>query len=79
MKLISFENSKKLLKKNDTTLTLVGLPHYIAPELILGESYGIGTDYWSLGICIYELAVGGLPFGDCSTNPIEIYEEIIKL
>jgi cGMP-dependent protein kinase len=78
MKLINFHNSKKLIKRTDTTLTLVGLPHYIAPELILGESHGIGADYWSLGVCIYELMVGGFPFGDFSSNPIEIYEEIIK-
>ena len=54
------------------------MPYYIAPELIIGESYGVMADYWSLGICVYELLCGGLPFGDSLQNPLDIYEEIIK-
>jgi len=40
------------------------MPHYISPEIIIGENYGFSSDYWSIGICIYELLCGGLPFGD---------------
>ena len=53
------------------------MPCYSAPEVILGESYGIAIDYWSLGVVLYELLIGGLPFGDLSTNPLEIYDLVI--
>jgi len=62
----------------DKTLTLIGIPYYSAPELILGESYGLAIDYWSMGVVMYEILVGGLPFGDSCINPYEIYELIIN-
>jgi serine/threonine protein kinase len=58
-------------------LTLVGVPCYSAPDMILGESYGMAADYWSVGVMLYELLIGGLPFGDLSSNPLEIYEMVI--
>ena len=45
------------LIKNDTsnkTFTLIGTPHYMAPEVINGKGYSFSADYWSLGICIFE-------------------------
>jgi cGMP-dependent protein kinase len=54
------------------------VPFYTPPEIIIGESYDLSADYWSLGVCIYELLCGGLPFGDQQQSPLEVYEEIIK-
>lgn len=40
----------KFLKKGDRTFTIVGSPHYTAPEVIKSTGYGFEADYWSLGI-----------------------------
>jgi serine/threonine protein kinase len=35
--------------------TLVGTPHYLAPEMVLHQPYGPKADMWSLGCVLYEL------------------------
>jgi len=49
---------------------VIGSVHYIAPELISGEKATKQADIYSLGILIFEMLVGEVPFN--STNPIEI-------
>ncbi|KAM4049131.1 microtubule-associated serine/threonine-protein kinase 3-like [Anomaloglossus baeobatrachus] len=44
-----------------------GTPYYMAPEMILGESYGRPIDWWSMGIILYEFLVGTRPFDGDST------------
>lgn len=50
----------------------------MAPEIVKGKGYSFPVDLWSLGVVMYELMCGGLPFAENSENPYEIYEEIIK-
>jgi eukaryotic-like serine/threonine-protein kinase len=40
----------------------MGTPGYISPEQALGEDSGPASEVYSLGILLYELAVGRLPF-----------------
>lgn len=35
-----------------------------APEVLCGEEYSKDSDYWSLGILLYELITGMPPFYD---------------
>ncbi|MDP2344162.1 MAG: protein kinase [Deltaproteobacteria bacterium] len=37
---------------------LKGTLRYLAPELLLGEGYSASTDLWSLGVCLFEAALG---------------------
>ncbi len=49
---------------------LVGTPHYMAPELIRGEEVDGRADLYSLGIMMYEMISGKLPYdGD---NPMNV-------
>ena len=36
--------------------TLAGTPYYIAPEIWKSETYNCKSDFWSLGVVIYEMA-----------------------
>lgn len=73
--LVNFASSKVL---EGRTYTLVGVPHYIAPEVIKGDGYTFYSDIWSLGIMIYEFLFGFMPFGDKKEDPFEIYKSILE-
>lgn len=53
--------------QSDHQLTLITgrrlTPAYAAPEQITGEAVGVASDIYSLGVMLYELASGELPFG----------------
>lgn len=38
---------------------------YIAPEILLGQSHGISSDIWSLGVVFFEMATFNYPFKVC--------------
>ena len=40
----------------------MGTPEYYAPEMIFGMDYDQSFDWWTLGICIYEMITGRSPF-----------------
>ncbi|TXT15968.1 hypothetical protein VHUM_00471 [Vanrija humicola] len=45
--------------------TFCGTTGYASPEMLAGKKYqGVETDVWSLGIILYTLLCGGLPFDD---------------
>ena len=70
-KLIDFGTSKIL--DAPRTVTIVGTPHYMAPEMITGKGYSYNVDYWSLGVMLYEFLCGILPYGDSIRDPYKVY------
>merc|ERR1712100_112506 len=64
LKLIDFGIAKKLDEHNRRTFTMIGTPHYMAPEVMRGKGYGTEVDIWSLGVIHFEFVCGFLPFGD---------------
>ncbi|CAK66144.1 unnamed protein product (macronuclear) [Paramecium tetraurelia] len=79
MYLIDLGTAKPLLKaKASRTYTIIGTPHYMAPEIMAGKGYTFTVDLWSIGICMYEFMCGGVPFGEELEDPYQIYEEIMN-
>jgi serine/threonine-protein kinase len=57
----------------DQTRTLLRLmtPAYAAPEQIRGNHVGVQTDVYSLGVILYQLLAGRLPFDLANLTPAE--------
>jgi len=51
---------------NRKTNTICGTPDYMSPEVIKGEGHDYGTDWWTLGVIIFEMLTGMTPFHDVS-------------
>lgn len=60
-------NGKKALQ------TVAGTPYYMAPEVLDGN-YAAKADIWSLGVLMYTLVSGYLPFQ--GKNSAEVFRKI---
>ncbi len=77
IKLIDFGSSKDLSVCSNYSTTIVGTPHYMAPEVLIGSGYSYSADYWSLGVTMYEIFYGVVPFGTGKSDIIDVYNEIL--
>ena len=75
LKLMDF-GIAQILDNQKLTLTgqLIGSPAYMAPELVSGKPLDARTDLFSLGIMLYQLCTGQLPFS--GRNPHEVLNRI---
>lgn len=76
VRLLDFGIAKHLesvVESTDKTMTGIRLmtPTYAAPEQIRGEQVGIHTDVYSLGVILYELLAGSVPFDLANRTPAQ--------
>lgn len=67
-RVLDFGLSKRMITggQTDSTLTMrgavAGTLSHMAPEVLLGRAVDARSDVWSLGVLLYELTTGALPF-----------------
>ena len=77
MKVLDFGIARLQTAKNLTrTGMIVGTPGVLAPEQVRGETITPATDVWQLGVLMYEMLTGRLPF-DADNTP-ELYAKILN-
>ncbi len=77
IKIVDFGLSK-ILGINEKSNESYGTLCYAAPEVIQKNFYNNKVDIWSLGVIMYFLICGYLPFSDSNNNFSKIFEDITK-
>ena len=75
-KLVDFGLARSLASRLTTEETITGTVFYLAPELALGQDFDGRADLYALGVMLYELVAGRLPFeGD---DPLAIISQHLR-
>ncbi len=84
-KLLDFGIAKLLRHEapQETALTQAGMrlmtPEYASPEQVKGLAISTATDVYSLGVVLYELLVGRMPYLFPTRSPLDVERTICEL
>lgn len=62
VKIIDFGLAKILTSESETTRSFLGTRGYLAPEILQRQAYKKSVDVWALGVIVFVLLCGCLPF-----------------
>jgi RAC serine/threonine-protein kinase len=62
IKIADFGLCKEDISFSGRTRTFCGTPEYLAPEVLEENDYGRSVDWWGVGVVMYEMMCGRLPF-----------------
>lgn len=69
-------SNQDLSKKLTSTGEFVGTPGYLSPEVCLGKPVDRRSDIFSLGIVLFEMLTGKMPFND--ESPLGLMLEVVR-
>lgn len=76
LQLVDFRFGKKL--SGERTFTICGMADSLAPEIVQGKGHGLPVDWWALGVLIYFMLQGEMPFGSWRGSELDTYAKIAK-
>ncbi|XP_066544921.1 serine/threonine-protein kinase ULK1 isoform X3 [Amia ocellicauda] len=65
----------RYLQTNMMAATLCGSPMYMAPEVIMSQTYDAKADLWSIGTILYQCLTGKAPFQASSPQDLRMFYE----
>ena len=75
LKMVDFGTAKII---TNYTSSVVGTPYFMAPEVLRGEGYSFSCDYWSSGVCLYQMYYDSFPFGSRANSILDVYKSILN-
>jgi serine/threonine-protein kinase len=81
VKLLDFGISKVLDDRDGTDQTqtqegtVMGTPHFMSPEQVRGDPVDARTDIWAVGVVLYYISTGQLPFDD--EVPLKTLDQVL--
>jgi serine/threonine protein kinase len=76
-KLVDFGISDTIDATRDENAELMGTPHYMAPEQVLGHFVDGHADQYAIGVMIFELLTGRLPYDpSVLEDPTRVMSEV---
>ncbi|KAK7933886.1 hypothetical protein WMY93_004782 [Mugilogobius chulae] len=63
------------LQTNTMAATLCGSPMYMAPEVIMSQTYDAKADLWSIGTIVYQCLTGKAPFYASTPQELRLFYE----
>ena len=69
-------SNQDMSKKLTSTGEFVGTPGYLSPEVCLGKQVDQRSDIFSLGIVLFEMLAGRMPFTD--ESPLGLMLEVVR-
>lgn len=76
LSITDFGLSKEALSQDSKTYSFCGTVEYMAPEVVNRRGHGTPADWWSLGVLMFEMITGNLPFQ--GQNRKETMTQILK-
>uniref|UniRef100_A0A915NTB0 non-specific serine/threonine protein kinase n=1 Tax=Meloidogyne floridensis TaxID=298350 RepID=A0A915NTB0_9BILA len=76
IKIADFGLCKEDISFSGRTRTFCGTPEYLAPEVLEENDYGRSVDWWGVGVVMYEMMCGRLPF--YSKEHEKLFEMILQ-
>ena len=78
VKIIDFGLSKLLTTDDTVASTFLGTRGYLAPEMLQRREYTSAVDTWAMGVIVYVLLCGCLPFDDDATMILPNDDQVLQ-